>query len=332
MKNEDRPQYTKEDLMWEAVRRNEDYREYFRCALALRKKSGSKEEIPEYHGFHHFPLDPQYKMYRVFNPDIDIQKIKGLIENGSRPEDVHPYYYLTRVEKDPPVTHHPVPHNLFDDFIKLNETKKKSKRGGHKGDPLANVKRLENAFRTHERNNDQLTINRSAFANKIVLSFYPLAKAEVIIAQVLLLRGKVLKGRDKNYEACIKTNKTLRGKREKAVKARVGIPIDFTCYPRDIEDYIQWLGSYDNIIKHARHQGYNLLRNAGVLEVSDKRFGYSQMVPSDRVHESKENIAKKWRIAYQKAVQLIRVAPDIPFRSSRTLKPLKTRKSSKTRQ
>ena len=66
MKSKDGKHYTKEDLMWEAVRRNENYREYYRRALTFSEKSGSKEEIPQYHVFHHSAYD-SVKLFAFFS-------------------------------------------------------------------------------------------------------------------------------------------------------------------------------------------------------------------------------------------------------------------------
>jgi len=68
--------YTKEDLMWEAVRRNQYYRDYYQKVYARIINSSYPCDIPKYQGIEDYPLDPRFELHKVFNPDNDIDEIK----------------------------------------------------------------------------------------------------------------------------------------------------------------------------------------------------------------------------------------------------------------
>lgn len=296
MKSKDGKHYTKEDLMWEAVRRNENYRRYYRSARAWRRKSGVEEGTLPNHGFDHFPLHPQYKMYKVFDPKTDIQTIKGLIENGSWPEDVHPYYHFTRREKEHPIRHHTLP-----DYPYARSNKRD---------------RREYGFERFDDNRDYFTIRKSAVANRVVISFDPLLSEKEVVAEVKKLRGRLLREYKETWEKRIQKDIADNAKRK--TKCKRTISKSLTCYPRDIPSYLEWLKTYDDVLSNARKQRCRIKVIAGVKEVVDDRFDIMVIVPAEGSEKQLHNKKRIMSDNYTKAIQLIRIAPDIPFSPSRT--------------
>jgi len=87
--------YTKEDLVWEAVRRNQDYKDfYFKCINAsCTGREISYERIEDtFSGFKglRWMLDEDC----VLNPNITVDNMKARIAAGSDPDYVNPYYRL----------------------------------------------------------------------------------------------------------------------------------------------------------------------------------------------------------------------------------------------
>jgi hypothetical protein len=76
--------YAPEDLVWEATRRNENYKEYYRLKSA---------EGNVYTPCFHFPGNDKWKMDgQVLDPETDIDTIKIKMDNGVSHSEVHPYY------------------------------------------------------------------------------------------------------------------------------------------------------------------------------------------------------------------------------------------------
>lgn len=106
--------YTKADLIWEATRRNEDYKEYF-------NKTKSVETLHEIYLFGEPDIEgdrkrlmegdesfikmfftgenQRWKVTKLVDPSVSISEIKEQIENGDNPHDVHPYYWMYHAEK-----------------------------------------------------------------------------------------------------------------------------------------------------------------------------------------------------------------------------------------
>jgi hypothetical protein len=87
--------YTKEDLVWEAVRRNKEYQKfYFKCLKENFGKEDITQEIIEciFTGYvgDRWILDDD----SVLNPNITADNMKDRIAAGSNPSHVNPYYSL----------------------------------------------------------------------------------------------------------------------------------------------------------------------------------------------------------------------------------------------
>jgi hypothetical protein len=92
--------YQREDLVWEAVRRNELYKKDY--SLLLQQESNKNREIAK---FERLPwclgYSLRWKMNGLRDSEISVDEIKEVIASGERlPGEVHPYYYLYK--KSPP--------------------------------------------------------------------------------------------------------------------------------------------------------------------------------------------------------------------------------------
>jgi hypothetical protein len=80
--------FNKADLLWEATRRNEDYKSlYFEVV--------GKDVQDIWKRIWH-PWNYNWKMDGLLHPDITIDDIKTKIELGCKVELIHPYYYILK--------------------------------------------------------------------------------------------------------------------------------------------------------------------------------------------------------------------------------------------
>jgi hypothetical protein len=82
--------YEREDLVWEAVRRNEEYKEFYRTA---------KEDYPdgkdENKKFNKNSKNRWFiYMKNALSPDITAKKLRQKIIDGADPATVHPYHFM----------------------------------------------------------------------------------------------------------------------------------------------------------------------------------------------------------------------------------------------
>jgi hypothetical protein len=274
--------YTKEDLMWETLRRNENYKTFYEQEV---KEKSSKDNVPKQQRENHFLIDPRFKLLKLFDPSIDILEIKKNINEGYDPRNVHPYNHLTK--KQQPIIQHRIPNAKSMTFIPSKYDFDKA------GD-----------------NNDLVSIQRSILQDRLVLSIDVLAKEKDIIKGVQRIRDAALKMHRNNVMEDDADNKIFRGETS----------VGFICYPRDIKKYIDWLKKYDEVIFYCRNEKMPMDIENGALIVSRNQFSFKCMLPDDHDKTKTENLAKKWREAYYKAVKLIQAAPNIPFSPLRTPK------------
>lgn len=84
--------YFKEDLFWEATRRNEDYKNYY-TEMANLNNSVYGRIIPPLASSRAY----RWKLNWLCDPIQNIDSIKIMMANGEKPEDVHPYYHLNEL-------------------------------------------------------------------------------------------------------------------------------------------------------------------------------------------------------------------------------------------
>jgi hypothetical protein len=85
--------YTKADLLWEATRRNENYKKFY---FEVAKSSQSKKDI--WNKFWH-PGNYQWKVDGLLDPSISSDEINTQIIKGALRNDFHPYYYILSKSK-----------------------------------------------------------------------------------------------------------------------------------------------------------------------------------------------------------------------------------------
>jgi hypothetical protein len=101
--------YQREDLVWEAVRRNELYKKDY---YQLLSKKYLDREIPKWGKLYFFGEYLHWKMLWLFNPMIDIDEIKVAIASGELKEKDHPYHHFYQQKKFP-VIQFGVPGSMF---------------------------------------------------------------------------------------------------------------------------------------------------------------------------------------------------------------------------
>lgn len=103
--------YEKEDLFWEATRRNENYKiDYYNL------RDNQKGEVSRWRRLWHPSTNYKWRIPGVIDPTISIDEIKKKIENGADPMQVHPYYKKYRHEKKAVLLHN-LPYPLTQDNI-----------------------------------------------------------------------------------------------------------------------------------------------------------------------------------------------------------------------
>jgi hypothetical protein len=90
--------YRKEDLIWEATRRSEGYKQLFKSEIGENTKTDLAMDFFRLN----FPADP----------NLGIDKIEEKIASGADPKEVHPYHGFFE-RKEEPVAHRPIPDFVY---------------------------------------------------------------------------------------------------------------------------------------------------------------------------------------------------------------------------
>jgi hypothetical protein len=280
-------EYTKADLLWEATRRNQEYKNDYASALEVYR---NKHKLDADTNITYLPTvssnrwnihmkriteaetETRIQVLGWLDPCIDIDEIKREISSGVPALSVHPYEYaneLTRTKPD--IYYHQIKRDKDSYFIECQ---------------IDNV--------------TYICINKIYVRNKFLFLIEPTSKDESILSAVQETKKKVLK--------CIKDETDSLKKR--------GVII---FYPRDIEKYIGWLKKYDEIVDHLiKYKGVDSLTyEKGAVIVPDK-FSFSDVVPNETLGDKFEGQRKAYRDAYKGAVKLIQTTPNILFSPSRT--------------
>ncbi|MBW2609185.1 MAG: hypothetical protein JRC68_02445 [Deltaproteobacteria bacterium] len=90
--------YDKEDLIWEATRRNEIYKTLYNGTVNEKVKQNILREL--------------FRLNFLVDPTITVDTIKEKVASGAEPREIHPYNdFFKRIEN--PVIHHVVPYVLY---------------------------------------------------------------------------------------------------------------------------------------------------------------------------------------------------------------------------
>lgn len=91
--------------------------------------------------------------------------------------------------------------------------------------------------------------------------------------------------------------------------------------PRDIDRYIGWLEKYDEIMETIKEEyGEENLKRAGFIVKVPEEFSFGKMVPDDCKGSKFEGQRRAYRDAYNSSVELISIAPYIPFSEAQSKK------------
>jgi len=168
--------YAKEDLLWEATRRNEEFKEYY--YKLIRRQNG---KIDRWKRLWDIPNNYRWKIPGAIDPSISVDEIKEKIDSGADRSDVHPYFKYFRDEKKS-VIHHITPglgaiRNTGSSFIQHSDKVKIDT-------PL--YKWMHNFIVTTK--------------DRIVISISPLANYDIIEKEIKKIRKRALKNIKKDIE------------------------------------------------------------------------------------------------------------------------------------
>lgn len=91
--------YGKADLLWEATRRNEEYKSLYNQVIGQMDDAESKLKRVWHPGTY------RWKIHGLLNPSISIDEIRARIKGGADPNETHPYYYLFESERQGIIWH-----------------------------------------------------------------------------------------------------------------------------------------------------------------------------------------------------------------------------------
>ena len=118
------PKYQKEDLIWEATRRNEGYRRLYGSGVDENTKTALARDF--------------FGLNFLADPDLDINTIKENIASGADPKETHPYHgFFERNAK--PVAQHSIPNFVFQYWDELYRSEQ---------DHTGNIAKLQEQFET----------------------------------------------------------------------------------------------------------------------------------------------------------------------------------------
>jgi|GEM_PF-6074481 hypothetical protein len=290
--------YHKEDLLWEAVRRNEEYKEYYSNEL----KRQNLLSIPRDERLTIFPINLRWQMARLPDPSISIEEIKSQIETykdqGKDPGLFHPFFHIYRDQKRP-VIHHHVPGSPYNKISKDTPEK-------------------YNLFETE--NKSIVCIDKHSFiqdpfhegVSRILISINPTEIDEIIIENIREIK-KAASGILRELS-----------EKNKGMKSRLGGSVIvnkddyYPVHEKEVESHIGWLKKYDDIVsKYLDNRGEkSLFKKKGAVIVPQHFF--KELVS---YHTKKGthfySILRSLRVAYKGAVELIQAAPNIYFHSSK---------------
>ncbi len=274
--------YSREDLLWEATRRNEDYKKYF----ADRQKENSVDLEPLFTA----TGNDKWKMDKeVLDPSIDIDLIKKKISDGEDPLTTHPFYFL---------------YNRITDSAFIHEIPRISTRSFKRDKKVTGEKKFKAVFTIDEGVKLRKFLLKSR--GRIIISIDPCQDQEDVIEHI----KKILPDERKRFKDI--TNKN-------SITINVG-SIDYN---------IECLRGYDKIIA----EFYKRKTPEEQIEIVDAVINkpksinwteiYDILVDGNVSADLQEYYSDRISKVYNKAVKLIRAAPNILFRPARIQYPKK---------
>ncbi len=157
--------YDKADILWEATRRNEEYKKHYQNVLNEFPVNKIAQWVRDCQ-----PGNERWNIQILIDPAITIDEIKKDIDSGKNPEEAHPYYHFL---KQYPVIQHKIP--------KMDFSSKK-----------AGVVNLDTIYVAPK--DIKLMIQFSnLIKNRVVVSFDPKANDALIKKEIKKIRKKILK-------------------------------------------------------------------------------------------------------------------------------------------
>jgi hypothetical protein len=289
--------YTKEDLLWEATRRNQIYRDEFQniiddknTLLVSELGCGHQYGFVEVQRIRKLIFDkkilPAYSErwgIEFYNPYISVDDIKEEISKGYSIKEEHPYYNYYGMQELSVIEHKTLKNKpeLFDKNYNSNYNSK-------------NFKLIKKHF-----SYPYFIISPKAIINRTVISFNPESNFNDIIEKINNIRNRKLK----NVKLQLKESKTK------------------TYNPAKINTYIEWLKIYDAIEKNifVLNSPKECKYENGVIVIPDM-ISFMQIIPSDYNTAKFESERRRFERAFSGASDLIKASPSIYFNPSRVAK------------
>ena len=162
--------YNKEDLLWEATRRNEDYK-----ASYHQLRIDQPDTIDKWKRLWHPSVNYRWRIAGAIDPLISAKEIKEKVDLGAKLSEVHPYYKVFQDERRP-VVHHKIPDILYH-----------ASEGASKSSFKLDYAKIE---RPMYRWLKKLLAQAK---NRMVLTINPLAKENEIIKEIKKIRDEGLR-------------------------------------------------------------------------------------------------------------------------------------------
>jgi len=162
--------YNKEDLLWEATRRNEEYK-----ASYHQLRIDQPDTIDKWKRLWHPYVNYRWRITGAIDPSISAKEIQERVDFGAKLSEVHPYYKVFQDERRP-VVHHKIPDILYH----VSE-------GASKSSFKLDYAKIEQPMYRW------LKELLAQAKNRIIITINPLVKEKEIIKEVKMIRDESLK-------------------------------------------------------------------------------------------------------------------------------------------
>lgn len=291
--------YIKADLIWEATRRNEDYKKDYKEVLDKYIKTNQMDNIEflkripdEKPNKWKIRMDGAFpfETYYWLDPTTTLENIYAEIKETGNSR-LHPYYRLFR----PPV-------KINDSFYYGQpwiETHNVANLENHEKEDN-DVKATSGFFRLEieisgEKSLNLICINERDIEDQVLLTIDPLNTDEEIMSHVKEIKNKALRNIAPKIEELKKKGITTR-------------------YPQNIGNYIVWLQKYDiitNFYLNDNNAGEITTKNGAII--LPQKFDYEPLIPLDIPRKDVSYQIQKYEEIYKEAVLIIQSTPDLVF-------------------
>jgi hypothetical protein len=311
--------YTLADLLWEATKRNMNYKRefweasenYFKDQENVKILYDIFSDLPPNFAIQRIPGDASKwekwgilmgdiskyteKIIRFIwlSPAITTDELHEYMNNKNlNPFNVHPYHFFCETQK-----------TSEDDYYhsELYEFLDPSKYSKFMTCPIqAPIGFYPYIFECKDNNDIFICAHKTIIGNKVLFLFNPMDSDAKIINTLKNIKKKILTNTRKKVEH---------------YKAAGGI----TVYQRDINKYIKWLRMYDGILflYKSKNGKTNLAEENGAI-VLPKGFDRKILNPATMAHKKYIRVKKRILDAYNGAVHFIQSTPNIVFSPSRS--------------